>query len=205
MFRQKLVHPLSWVSLFMLEWFIGTVKLKTMKMIGYKTFVQYWLCSSWNKWQQESLHFYSQCLSEDIRRAFSICLVKRCHFHFWNKIFLTLEDKSLERFWTIVLLISTTIAGVLCAQCEGHAAPPLLLWSCPTGNQEINGTEVAQWIWMWCGMKLVSAASVLLIAPGSDQSWNFTASTKEESRWDYEVSCIYTLVVSLFQSQPAHF
>lgn len=52
------------------------------------------------------------------------CLVKRCHFHFWNKIFLTLEDKSLERFWTIVLLISTTIAGVLCAQCEGHAAPP---------------------------------------------------------------------------------
>lgn len=93
------------------------------------------------------------------------CLVKRCHFHFWNKIFLTLEDKSLERFWTIVLLISTTIAGVLCAQCEGHAAPPLplLLWSCPTGNQEINGTEVAQWIWMWCGMKLVSAASVLSI------------------------------------------
>lgn len=77
--------------------------------------------------------------------------------------------------------------------------PPLLLWSCPTGNQEINGTEVAQWIWMWCGMKLVSAASVLLIAPWSGQSWNFTASTKQESRWDYEVSCIYAGVSNIQQ------
>lgn len=72
------------------------------------------------------------------------CVKMRFKTVFFARLFVMFREKLVHPLSWVSLFMLPSLESFVHNVRGTQPPPPLLLWSCPTGNQEINGTEVAQ-------------------------------------------------------------